>query len=696
MRVSFAGTKLHEIVVEKNGYVEREYNNYIKANSQKRNRLLEWLFLIRVKIAYFILNRRTSKTDDEEKNEISGENCWGNGAESKYLERPMPYHFVKWMLQYDVISFDIFDTLIFRAFDSPEYIFDLVGMRMKFFPVYESFTSGRIAAEKKCRELKEKLTGTREITIDDIYTELNNSIGIDKYKGEKTELEVEKTYCYPNPYFEVIRKILITQGKTIVLTSDMYIPKEKLKVILDKCNIKEYEKLYVSCDYGCNKTSGELFRRIMDDYPSKKICHVGDNYGADIEGAKKAGIDAKHYKKCSDLGKNYRPDWMSPLIGSAYKGLINNYIHNGVRTYSTYYEYGFIYGGIYVFGFCNWLEKKCEDIGIDKIIFLARDGDIYQKVYNKYFGKIKNEYIYWSRFTCMKYLSERNRDAFISRVIKHKEKTFYEEKLGDVLEAFNIAINEEKLKKYGLYTSSVISKNNEEAIKKYLEDEWANIVKKFDEERDNVIDEYKKLIGNATKVAVVDVGWTGSGPIGFKTFIENYVVSKCDVFCFMAGASSYYGDGKYITSLMLDGHLHSYLFSPMKNRRSEQIHYTSNTKMTNNAVFEQFTQAMYPSYKGKNGENEVFDIPEVENYNNTSQIHKGILDFCSLYYKTFEKDKYMYNITGWDAYRPFATLTKHTIYFEKNFSDTAFAYGFGGMTSEYRVEPIGERGNSKS
>lgn len=47
MHISFADTKLYELLVNKNGYIREEYDNYIKINFQKnnkRNRILEWFF----------------------------------------------------------------------------------------------------------------------------------------------------------------------------------------------------------------------------------------------------------------------------------------------------------------------------------------------------------------------------------------------------------------------------------------------------------------------------------------------------------------------------------------------------------------------------------------------------------------------------------------------------------------------------
>ena len=64
------------------------------------------------------------------------------------------------------------------------------------------------------------------------------------------------------------------------------------------------------------------------------------------------------------------------------------------KKYSPSYEYGFVYGGIYILGYCNWIHKKVKRQGIDKIIFLSRDGEIYKRVYSMMFPEENNfEYL---------------------------------------------------------------------------------------------------------------------------------------------------------------------------------------------------------------------------------------------------------------------------------------------------------------
>ena len=65
-----------------------------------------------------------------------------------------------------VISFDIYDTLIFRACGESTKVFGLVAEKCSIDP--SVFTKDRIDAERRAREV----TTQEEISIDDIYDEL--------------------------------------------------------------------------------------------------------------------------------------------------------------------------------------------------------------------------------------------------------------------------------------------------------------------------------------------------------------------------------------------------------------------------------------------------------------------------------------------------------------------------------------------
>ena len=685
-------------IVKRNAMVRYEYERFVMEHIEEHNRkrLLHWKVLWKLNWHYRIKKNEEPllyKDVPEKRVEVrQSADAQLQVPESAILNRPKPYHFALGLLHYDVISFDVFDTLLFRPFQHPADLFNIIGKRLNYPAVFTGFKQGRYEAEREARNQLENDLGIREVNIYEIYDQVERKLGIDKEKGIEAEIKAEQDYLFANPYMKIVYNILRSQGKTIVLTSDMYIPGRIMEKLIRKCGYDGFEHLYVSCDYRCNKTSGELFRRVLQDYPDKKIVHIGDNQAADIAGAKKAGLEARYYKNVNEAGKAYRPDWMAELTGSAYTGLINAYIHNGLNKYPFFYEYGFIYGGVYVLGFCEWIRKRVKEEQIDKLIFLSRDGDISQKIYNKYFESIPNDYIFWSRMANLKYLIEINQDAFIDRVIKQKALGTLDVELSSIFECFSIKADENILMKYGLYPNSVLCRENMEAFKRFIKDNWEMICRNYEEEKILVRDEVKAIIGSSKKIAVIDVGWTGSGPLGFKHFVNTNISPDIEIKCWMAGGAGGYGSGVSVLPYYMDGTLESYLFSPFHNKRNAQIHVSENVAVVNNAVFELFTQTQYPSFRGMTVQGEyVFDIPENENYEMIAQIHKGIIDFCELYRKTFSIDTYLYNISGFDAYRPFAKLAFNKQFFERNFRNVVFGYGLSGDNIHQCIETIGKR-----
>ena len=66
--------------------------------------------------------------------------------------------------------------------------------------------------------------------------------------------------------------------------------------------------------------------------------------------AHKHGFDTFYYPNVNGSGERYRAYDMSPVIGGAYRGLVNTHLYNGALQFSREYEYGFIYGGLFVTG----------------------------------------------------------------------------------------------------------------------------------------------------------------------------------------------------------------------------------------------------------------------------------------------------------------------------------------------------------
>ena len=672
--------QLYYYFAQKNWGVRREYGPYKESHQEEHIKTpwKHWALLIRLNWHYRILRRNTWVLS-----ELSGNSHrlpYLDGAESALSNRRQLLSIAKDLLQYDVISFDIFDTVILRPFSKPMDLFTIVGHRLNKIGFYDV----RVDSERLVRQNAFEKKGNREVTIHDIYKMLEERAGIPCEKGIETEFATELDYCFANPYMKRVYRLLQEQGKTIVFTSDMYLPKPMMEQLLNKAGYTGYEKVYVSCDYECSKRDGGLYRYLKADHPGKTIVHVGDNPESDMKQAETNGIDTRFYRGCNTIGGKYRADNLSYLVGSAYAGIVNTHMHNSEKIYSPYYEYGFIYGGLFVLGYCNWIHSRAIAEKVDKVLFLSRDGVIFQKVFNMMFADMPNEYFLWSRIANTKYTIEVNKDDFLKRVVRDRavrsEAVLSAESL---LDSVSLSVLKPSLKKHGLSEDELLLPGNSKQFEDFFIEEWNQVVEEYSHENNQIKEYIEQKIAGCKTVAIVDVGWFGSGPLGLRYLIEEKYKLNCKVHCYVGGATG--RSEQYCPSYVLEGIVEPYLFSNIYNRNNYDTHKQTNSGI-NSVLFEFFTQATMPSFAGihKSGEF-YFDIPEIENYEITQEVHKGIYDFCKLYYKTFNKDPWMLSISGYDAYCPFSFITKDLMYYKKYFSNVSIARGIGGDQKNQKV-----------
>src|SRR5699024_7481742 len=81
---------------------------------------------------------------------------------------------VKELSGYDVIYFDVFDTLLLRPFSGPEDLFYLIGTELH----YPDLPVLRVLAEDQARKRKAEKTGTGEVTLKEIWECLEPLTGI--------------------------------------------------------------------------------------------------------------------------------------------------------------------------------------------------------------------------------------------------------------------------------------------------------------------------------------------------------------------------------------------------------------------------------------------------------------------------------------------------------------------------------------
>ena len=277
--------------------------------------------------------------------------------------------------QYDVITFDVFDTLIIRDVRIPTDIFSLsYGIIGRYI---------RVAAEIVARH-KSK---TGEVTLDDISK-------ICPFSCEK-ELEFEKMYCRANPVMLDVYKELVMEGKKLYAISDMYLSSDFISSLLNSSGFDI--PVLVSCEEHCSKKDGTLFKRFMEinSISPEKMIHIGDNYESDGEGAKKAGIKSLIIEKHSDM--------LSYTDYSISDPELSSFINHGLNELSDPMEkIGYEVVGPIILSFCQWIHKKKNEYRFDRLYFLARDMRFTFETYKSLYPCDESRYLCVSRKSLIK------------------------------------------------------------------------------------------------------------------------------------------------------------------------------------------------------------------------------------------------------------------------------------------------------
>ncbi len=596
--------------------------------------------------------------------------------ESKELTRISPISLARLLLKYDVISFDIFDTLIFRTFSTPSDLFYILGNKLQI----ADFKALRCAKEREARDKTDK--PNREVNIFDIYEEISKSIKIDTGYAIAQELELEKKFCFANPYMKQVFDILQRNNKTIIATSDMYLPKKYMVELLNSCGYTGFDNVFVSCDCLCNKGNGNLQKYIVDNYyPHQKLVHIGDHFNNDVLMSRALGIDAVHYPNVNSLGRKYRPANMSLIVGSLYKGIINAYIHSGLQKHNKYWQHGFIYGGLLTLGYCQFIEKLTKELKIDKILFVTRDGDIIHKVYNKYFGSISNDLLLCSRTSLSSLTFEIYTEDYIIQNLRavaelKQEKTIF------VLKTLKLDILINCLE-YKEVLNQIFDLTIYQYIKNEIYKNREKIQQSFSLFREGAYEYLQTLLQGHKNILIVDVGWRGTGIVHIRDFLKKEYSANYNIYGAVIGARN----SDYANTLILNKFLIPYVFSAYQNKNIMSEHFQTNKNLTNNMLVEIMYSMSQPSlyqYSFDYGYSFKFCSPENSNYEINQSIQTGILDFCKIWKKHTNNQ---FEIQSSDAYIPILHMEKNYNYIKNLFAN----YEMSSLTVEKKRQKIGDR-----
>lgn len=421
----------------------------------------------------------------------------------------------------DVVSFDIFDTLLLRPVYRPRDMFYFVENENH----VVDFRRKRVRAEEWAREHTDKKNG--EINIFDIYQHIEEWCGIDAEKSALKEIEIEKEYCFAHPFVKKLYNYALEQKKTVIATSDMYIPKEYMNEILSEKGYTCFYDTFVSCDYQENKSRGNLYQIIQNIFLNKKILHIGDNRYSDIVMAQKNGLSTIWIQNVNRTGKRFRQFQSQSLMSSVHAGLVDAYLYSGVnkqveKCKNPFYLYGFLCGGPLTYGLCQWIDDLQNKKNADKVLFLARDGYIVSEVYKKYFNDVNSIYAYASRQALLPVLCVTDyemylQEAFYKRIVYSKMKPVKALKDIGIYSCFDVDLQNEIQQKLGLDEITWTK------FKEWMLEKKSLVQSAYQIQLQAATKYFKELIGNSKNIIIFDLGWRGTSILYLKKYLESQV-----------------------------------------------------------------------------------------------------------------------------------------------------------------------------
>lgn len=291
----------------------------------------------------------------------------------------------------DIVSFDIFDTLIMRKVFSPEDVFRLLGEEVRAELKLDCEIASIRAQAAQCGAYA---------TINEIYGYIKKCTNLtDKNIADimKLEKDTDIDLCIVRRDIADLYEYCLTCGKEVYFISDMYYTIQDIKRILDKCGVTvpDDEHIWISCEKKADKVSGSLWEEYFKLVGKGNKClHIGDNKTCDVKNPVRYGIDSYYVMSAKDMLMNSSMAELASDVNtvsdSICLGLVASKLFNspfalcstkGKVSFDDSESYGYCVYGPLLEKFLIWLYYKSRKDEIDKLLFFARDGYFLEKDY---------------------------------------------------------------------------------------------------------------------------------------------------------------------------------------------------------------------------------------------------------------------------------------------------------------------------
>jgi glycosyltransferase involved in cell wall biosynthesis/FMN phosphatase YigB (HAD superfamily) len=307
----------------------------------------------------------------------------------------------QWVTAVDVVSFDIFDTLLERIMEPPECV-HLVACRSlarhlaAHYGIAKSLQellACRADVEARLRRERQLDDRDHECRFSDLAAEMARLL-----RGWSDpdltawiiaeELRIEREVLYVKPGMAEILAWLNGLGKRVIAISDMYLDEEHLQALFDSKGLAGHvDRVYVSSESGLGKYSGRLFRHVLEaeQIAPGRLLHIGDNRHSDSATPATLGIaslwlDDKRNKRRRTLLRGHA--WLAAK-NPYWRGRHLLQLIEPAAPRNFHFDFGFSYLGPIFCTFLLGVIEKVREHRIPRLFFLAREGELFHRLFER-------------------------------------------------------------------------------------------------------------------------------------------------------------------------------------------------------------------------------------------------------------------------------------------------------------------------
>ncbi|SKC36192.1 polysialyltransferase family glycosyltransferase [Krasilnikoviella flava] len=300
------------------------------------------------------------------------------------------------------VSFDVFDTLVTRPVSRAADLVSVLDRELApgLTPMAR-YSNARNAAVGTLRAA-DRATGAErdEYPIGAVADQTARLLGgVDGQALLAAEVELEQRHLAPRALGAALMLFAHRLGKRVGLVSDTFYPADELLDLVGPHLPVEPAFVFASADADATKASGALYDVVLRDLgiEAGDLLHVGDNPVSDVERAAERGIATLHVPAAADaarrthalggLWKGFREEKGLSLVKGvvAHRFFDNPFVAfpKGGVSLGTPYSLGYGIAGPALLGWTLWVARQARDLGYDDVSFLARDGYVPHRVYER-------------------------------------------------------------------------------------------------------------------------------------------------------------------------------------------------------------------------------------------------------------------------------------------------------------------------